>query len=202
MELPKSENTTAHWGWVAKSFHWVIAILVLAQIPLGFYGHNLFEHLQETGDRSQLDLMRTIFALHKSTGLVLGALIIARCYWRLNNEIPPLSQELPHVLRLGALIVHWAFYVLILTMAVTGFIFSEHSTSRINFYLLVEIPQLFDPGEQIAQVMKAIHKVAAYTLTALVLIHTVAAFVHHFVMKDDTLVRMLPGFLGGRRSKD
>lgn len=201
MELPTAENTVAHWGWVAKSYHWIIALLVLVQIPLGFYGHITFEYIQETGDMTSLQAARDALTWHKSLGLVLGVAMAARLWWRSTHSIPPLSRELPHLMRKAAALAHWLFYALVFTLVITGYVFTEHSPSLINFFFLFEIPQAFDPGEGVADVAKMIHKVAAYGITGVAIIHIAAALFHHFAMKDDTLVRMLPGFLGGRHGR-
>lgn len=201
MELPPTENTVAHWGWVAKSYHWIIALLILAQIPLGFYGHITIEHIQETGDMTRLQAARDALTWHKSLGLVLGLAMVARLYWRSTNSIPPLSRELPDLMRKAAATAHWLLYALVFVLVISGFVHTEHSPSLINFFFLFEIPQLFDPGEAAAEAMEIVHKVAGYGITGVAIIHIAAALFHHFAMKDDTLVRMLPGFLGGRHSR-
>ncbi len=202
MELPPAENTVAHWGWVAKSYHWIIAILVLVQIPLGFYGHITAEYMQETGDMAPLQTVRDVFTWHKSLGIVLGLAMAARLWWRSTHMTPPLSRELPRYLRHLAATVHWLFYALVFALVLSGFVFTGHAPSPINFFFLFELPQVFDPGEGAANIAKLVHKVAGYGISAIAILHIAAALFHHFAMKDDTLVRMLPGFLGGRHARD
>jgi cytochrome b561 len=39
----------------------------------------------------------------------------------------------------------------------------------------------------------AIHEILANTLVILAALHAVAALIHHWVLRDRTLIRMLPG---------
>ena len=70
----------------AMTLHWLIAAVVLAQIAFGWY---LQLVPRETPDR-------TIFVnFHKSTGLVIGLLIVFRLAWRLTHTPPPLPESMP-----------------------------------------------------------------------------------------------------------
>lgn len=194
----KVKNTTAHWGPLAKLYHWGIAALIFVQIPLGFYAHFTIEAMQAAQDFSDIDQVRTIFAIHKSTGIIIGLAMLPRLYWRLTTVRPPLSGELPHWWRFSALSVHWVLYVLTFAMVFSGYTLSDST----NFYLLFELPRGFEVSDGVKDVARGVHWFAAWSLTALVIFHTVAAIFHHFAMKDDTLVRMLPKILGGRATKD
>ena len=35
------ENTATQWGWLSKTLHWLTALLIFVQIPLGFYAESL-----------------------------------------------------------------------------------------------------------------------------------------------------------------
>ena len=70
----------------AVVLHWVIALAVLGQIAFGWY--------LQTVPRLTPD--RTVFVnIHKSTGLVIGLLILARIAWRLTHKPPPLPASMP-----------------------------------------------------------------------------------------------------------
>src|SRR2546430_17721119 len=81
----------------AMTLHWLIAAVVLAQIAFGW-------HLQLI---PRLTPDRTIFVnFHKSTGLVIGVLIVLRLVWRLSHKPPPLPSSMPEWERRAALVNH------------------------------------------------------------------------------------------------
>ncbi len=192
------ENTEGHWGSVAKALHWSIAALVFAQIPLGIFAEGQREAMVAAVDMSQIERVSAIFSLHKSIGLTLGLLVIARMIWRVTHYVPPLSGEMPWQLRALAHITHWGLYVLLLTLVASGFVASEGAHARIDFFYLFELPNILTISEQTKEIAETVHKTALWSLVVLVLLHVGAAVTHHRVLKDDTMVKMLPGFLGGR----
>src|SRR5258708_36552705 len=77
-------NDTDSWGAPAKLFHWVMAALILAQIALGLMAANW--RLSPT----KIEL----FFWHKSTGMLILALVGLRILWRLANPTPELPAGL------------------------------------------------------------------------------------------------------------
>src|SRR5258708_16230061 len=77
-------NDTDSWGAPAKLFHWVMAALILAQIALGLMAANW--RLSPT----KIEL----FFWHKSTGMLILALVGLRILWRLANPPPGLPAGL------------------------------------------------------------------------------------------------------------
>ena len=104
------DNTAGHWGAVAKAMHWSIALLVFLQIGVGRYADELKETMIASGDRTGLEGVIAAFDLHKSIGLVIALLVIARIVWRVTHYVPPLSGEMPRALRAFAHITHWGLY--------------------------------------------------------------------------------------------
>ena len=88
-----ARNSVLRYGSVAMTFHWIIAILVIVNIGFGLY----------MGDLPRTDPNKfMIVQLHKSIGLTVLILSIARLGWRLMNPVPPLPLGMNPVLRLGA----------------------------------------------------------------------------------------------------
>jgi len=193
------ENTAGHWGAVAKSLHWAITLLVFVQIALGFYAHEQKEAMVAAVDMSQVEDVAAIFHLHKSIGLVIGALVIARLIWRVTHYVPPLSGEMPIALRALAHGTHWTLYVLLLTLAASGFIVAAGSSLGLDFFYLIHMPQLIALSDEARDLVELVHKICVWSVAALITLHISAALFHHFALKDDTMVKMWPAFLGGRR---
>ena len=192
------DNTAGHWGPVAKALHWAIAALVFIQVPLGFYAHWQKKQMIAALDMSRIEDVAAIFDLHKSIGIVIALLVIARIAWRLTHYVPPLSGELPRAVRVLAHVTHGAFYAVLLLLPISGYVISVGSHIEIDFFYLFHIPNLFEVSESTRQLAETVHLVCVWTLIPLTALHISAAAFHHFALKDDTMVKMWPALLGGR----
>src|SRR2546422_4036514 len=86
-------NSTESYGIIAQAFHWLVALLVLAQLGIGLYAANLPVSLARLRWLSH----------HKSLGLFILALLLLRLGWRALNPPPGLPGSMPHWERRAAL---------------------------------------------------------------------------------------------------
>jgi cytochrome b561 len=63
----------------------------------------------------------------------------------------------------------------------------------VSFFGLFELPDLVRYDERLFHTFIDIHKWLGYALIVLILIHAAAALRHHWVSRDETLKKMLPG---------
>jgi cytochrome b561 len=63
---------------------------------------------------------------------------------------------------------------------------------------VLPIPDLINADKALGHTLKSVHELLNYGLLTLVVLHVGAALQHHFMLRDDTLYRMLP-FSGGRK---
>ncbi|MFC3303015.1 cytochrome b [Parvularcula lutaonensis] len=170
---------------VAKFLHWLIALIILIQIPFGFYMHNL----------EPSEFKFTLYQLHKSAGLIVLALALFRLYWRLTHPIPPLPAAMPNWQKIVARFTHVAFYVLIIGIPLTGWAMVSASTLGIDtkIFFLIPVPHLPVPqGEEQVEFWIEVHELLAKATIGLLVLHVGAALKHHFHDRDDILIRMLP----------
>lgn len=170
---------------VAKFLHWVIALIIVIQIPGGFFMHNL--------EASEFKF--TLYQLHKSSGLIVLALALFRLYWRLTHKIPPLPAGMPDWQKILARFTHVAFYVLIIGIPLTGWAMVSASTLGIGtkIFFLIPVPHLPVPqGEAQVEFWIEVHELLAKATIGLLVLHVGAALKHHFQDRDDVLTRMLP----------
>jgi cytochrome b561 len=176
-------NDTDSWGGPAKLFHWVMALLIFAQIPLGLMAANW--HLSPT----KIEL----FFWHKSTGMLLLALLALRLGWRLANPTPALPAGTPRWARAAARSGHALLYALMVALPVTGWIINSASNIPFRVFWTIPLPALVAPDKALADLFTLVHR-GLFVLLALVLVaHIGAALRHHFVKRNDILTRMLPG---------
>jgi cytochrome b561 len=171
-------HPTERYSTGAIWFHWIIAVLVIANIVIGL--------LHET-------LLRGTLNLHKSIGLTVLVLTIGRILWRLAHRPPPLPHYVAGWQRHAAHGMYWIFYALLLIMPLTGWAMSSGPKRHpLQWFGLFDWPYLpVDAGT--ADVTHTSHVLLGYLMAVLVVIHIVAALRHHFLLRDAVLTRMAPG---------
>jgi cytochrome b561 len=178
------QNTQRCYGTVAIVLHWLMAVLLVALVALGFY----MVALPEVG----FDIKKIMLILyHKQLGVLAFALVAVRLGWRFANPLPGLAENLPDWQKVAARFVHLCFYALMLALPITGWLMSSAAGFPVSFLGLFTLPDLVMHNEHLFQVFVAIHKWLGYALIPFLCVHAGAALRHHFVLKDDTLRKML-----------
>jgi cytochrome b561 len=172
-------NTKEQYGVITIALHWIMAILIIGLLILGLYMVSLpisFEKLK-------------LYGWHKEYGFLVLFLVIIRLGWRLINITPQLS--LPILEKIAARSVHWAFYIFMFAMPLTGWLITSYAGLPASFFGLFVLPNLVSPNDELRVLCEEIHKWLGYALIATIILHTCAALKHHFINKDDILKRML-----------
>jgi len=175
-------NTQAQYGSLAKFFHWTISSLVILMLMAG----TTMMLMDDSPLREQ------IFHIHKLTGLVILLLMILRGLWALNNPKPLLPPTTKAWERLAEHTMHLTLYIVLFAMPLSGWIMSTASGYIPSIYGL-EIPFFWlGKNKAIAEAGETVHLVLAWSILVLVSMHILAALKHHFVDKDNILIRMMP----------
>lgn len=175
-------NSLTHYGSVAKSLHWVLALTLGAQFTLGWYMTELSYY-----DRWYHDAP----AIHKACGMLLWLLALLRILWTLYDRPPPLVDGMKHWERLAAKASHSTLYLMTLLIPLSGYLISTAKGAGIDMFGLFEIPALFPAVKQMEELAGKVHYVLAFGTAYLVLAHMLAALKHHFIERDNTLKRMI-----------
>jgi cytochrome b561 len=83
-------------------------------------------------------------------------------------------------------------YVLLFAMPLSGWMMSSARGFPVSWFGFIQLPDLVPKSKPLYDAFLTTHEVLAWTLGAVVTLHVAAALKHHFVLKDDTLRRMLP----------
>jgi cytochrome b561 len=168
----------------AVTFHWITVILVLAQAYFGF----TFA-LSEPGPARD-----GIFIWHKTTGVVILLLTLARLAYRLRNPPPPFPPELPAWERFAAVWNHRLFYLLLIAMPIVGFIAVSGYANGPTTLLLggIQVPVIPGVSKETGDLAGEVHELSAYLLAFLILVHIGAALKHQFVDHWRGSARMPP----------
>ena len=186
-------NSQSRYGSIAMLLHWLIAAMVLINVCLGLYFVTLPTDFPGKSLFTQT---------HKSIGLTILMLSIFRLVWRWLNPQPPLPGNMGPLLRFGSKAVHWLFYFLLIAIPLAGWCIVSVSPLSITtiYFGTFKWPHIgflnslaMDQRRALLPYFVNTHNTLAFLALALIVLHTIAALYHHFVMKDDVLRRMLPG---------
>lgn len=177
-------STDSGWGTLVRAFHWLIALLILVQAAIGL----TMVTMATTPDKVR------VFALHKSIGLTILALVLLRIAWRLSEKRPTDPPTMPRWQVRAARGMHFALYVLILAIPLSGWWFNSASNAPLVWFGLVDIPSLTHGYAPLWKPRALLlHQTLFWILVALLVLHVGAALWHHFRQRDDVLRRMVAG---------
>tara|TARA_R110002072_G_scaffold140661_2_gene285035 strand:+ start:213 stop:794 length:582 start_codon:yes stop_codon:yes gene_type:complete len=187
---------TQRYTAVAITLHWIIAIMLVMLIVVGWQAGDLLEALQ-TGQETDATLedVRFVYNMHKTFGMLVLVLSLARLIWRLTHKTPPMPETMKGWEQFAARFTHIAFYVLMIGMPLLGWITA--SSSGLPSYLLdnsaLRLPDLPVPQtDAVHDFFGWLHGRGGWAILVLLALHAGAALKHHFFDKDDVLSRMLP----------
>ncbi len=162
----------------SRLLHWVIAILVLATWPLGFF-------IQFTKNEVMLDF----YLIHESLGFLVLWLMLLRVGNRLVARPP--HADGPAIERIAATTVHGLMYALLIVMPVSGFLATNAHGFPLVWFGLLPIWSPLGKAPDIAWTLSTIHTWSAWTLLVLFALHIGAVLLHHVIRRDNTLYRIL-----------
>ena len=174
-------NNTERWGWVSIGLHWITAVLIICLAIVGL----IMSELPTSAFKMQ------VFALHKSFGITVLALTMLRLAWRLFAGTPHAIAG-SRLQTLAAKIVHAAMYGILIAMPLSGWLYNSASGFPLRWFGVISLPKLFTGfNPSIKAFALNIHESLFYVLAALLLVHASAALYHHYIVRDNTLKRMI-----------
>lgn len=186
-------NTTSSYGSVAKTFHWLTALLIITLMPLGLVANNMAYELRTATAPSDALLAQTawLFSLHKTLGVAVFFVALARIAWAFAQPKPGLLHPDRKAESLAAETVHWLLYGSLVLVPLSGWI---HHAAASGFAPIwwpfgQNLP-LVPKSESVAAAMGGAHWVLTKVLGLSLLLHIAGALKHHIVDRDMTLRRM------------
>ncbi|WP_413204561.1 cytochrome b [Rhodospirillum sp. A1_3_36] len=180
--MARLSDTQTAFGAVTKLAHWLTALTVFGMIGLGLYMADL------PLGAAKLEL----YGLHKSIGVVVLVVTLARFGWRSRQPGPgalPSHVAWEHLL---AKATHLALYACLIGLPLTGWIASSAAGFPVSVFGLFTLPNLVGPDPSLQKGAAAIHSWMAWAMMGLIGLHILGALKHHVVDKDETLRRMAP----------
>jgi cytochrome b561 len=170
----------------AVTLHWLIVLLLLTQVGLGF-GFNRFAE-QGTPERMEL------FTWHRTVGATILVLTLIRLAYRLMNPPPPYPDDMPAWRRFAGVWTHRLLYTLMILVPLTGLVAVSGRARDWFTPLAGGIPLPVVPGvdEATGELSGGVHEVLVWTTIALLVIHIGAGIYEAFLARNGVAYRMPP----------
>jgi cytochrome b561 len=180
------------YNGVAMGLHWLIAALLITNIALAWYFNTLHG----------LPKIPPV-QLHKSIGITILLLSLARLAWRIVSPPPPLPATTEGWVRIAAGTVYVLFYVVMIGMPLSGWALSSASAviriKPIMLFGVVHWPAIAPlaqlppaPMKQAHDNFVAVHGLLAKLAYGLIVLHVAAALRHLLLLRDGVMGRMVP----------
>ena len=176
-------NTQVRYGSISIGLHWLTLVILI-----GVYACINLTDLYPKGSEPREALKTWHFML----GLTVLLLVTLRLLNRLVGTSPVVSPPLPRWQQRLAGAIHVALYALMLAMPILGWLLLSAAGKPIPFFG-ARLPALLAENKDLAGQLKEIHETIGTIGYFLIGAHALAALFHHYVTRDNTLVRMLPG---------
>ncbi|WP_416305930.1 cytochrome b [Neptunicella sp. SCSIO 80796] len=163
--------------------HWLMVLLFI-----GVYATIENRGMFERGSDGRELIKYTHFVL----GFSIFVLVWLRLLIRLKNPIPQIIPPLVSWQHYLSKLVHWLLYGLMVTMPILGWLIISAEGKTLDLGLF-SLPNIMPTDKDLAHDLEEIHETIGKAGYFLIGFHALAALLHHYFFKDNTLRRMLPG---------
>jgi len=176
------KNTATRYGTLTIGLHWLMLLLFVA-----VYGTIELRELFEKGS----DPRESLKTWHFMLGMLVFTLVWLRIAARFTGPTPAIKPEPGAWQHLASKLMHLALYVLMIAMPISGWLLLSAAGKPIPFFGL-ELPALIGENKDLAKQIKELHEFFGTAGYFLIGLHALAALQHHYMVRDNTLTRMLP----------
>tara|TARA_B100000780_G_scaffold80448_1_gene54759 strand:- start:3171 stop:3698 length:528 start_codon:yes stop_codon:yes gene_type:complete len=171
-------NNLSKYGLIAKLFHWLTAVGLLIQIPLGFYLVDL------DFDETRINIEQ----FHILIGLIIFYIVLGRLLFKLLSTSPVFDDNNFPGQKFIAKLNHLLLYLTLLTVTFSGILKKLfNGENLIIFFKKINFSYNFEKAEQ----FYSIHVFANYFLIGLITLHVLAVLAHKFLFKENIVKRIL-----------
>jgi len=187
MQATSTTPPALRYSGVAVALHWLLAVALIGIFSVGLY----MADLPFSPQRLKL------YNWHKWAGVTILALSVLRLVWRLTHRPPALPptivRGMPHWQLRAYEATHLAMYGLFFLVPLLGWAYSSAAGFPIVAFGVLPLPDFVPVDKALAELIKPLHGLAAFSLAALVVLHVAAAIKHQWIDKDGLLNRMRLG---------
>jgi cytochrome b561 len=173
-----------HYKPIAKTFHWVSALCIICVLPLGWI----------LDDLPDGPLQSALFDAHRSIGWLILVLGIMRLGVRRIIGAPAPSAQLNRFERISSIAVHHTLYLLLILTPLIGWAMMSAYRAEVPIFGLFNLIPILPENRHVYEILAPIHHGLAFVMAVLIGLHALGSLYHHFIKKDDVLLRMWPRF--------
>jgi cytochrome b561 len=137
------------------------------------------------------DIREALKTWHFMLGLAIFALVWVRLLARFLGRVPEIVPRPPRWQLFVAHATELAIYAFMIVMPLLGWMILSGENQPVPFFGL-QLPALIGENKVLAKQLEEVHETIGDVGYFLIGIHAAAALVHHYIHRDNTLVRMLP----------
>jgi len=175
----------ARWSGGVIALHWLSAAGLALVFTLG---------LAATAGNFDAARKFDLYQAHKALGWLTLALLAARLAARAVRAAPPPGPSWSRATRAASRLVHAALYAVLAAVPLIGWlrVSSAIVPIPVSLFGLATIPNIAPVDADFSDAMALAHKLGAWSLAALVVVHAAAALKHQFIDRDSIFARMWP----------
>lgn len=175
-------NSTERYGTLSIALHWLMLLLFIAV----YASIELREFFPKGSDPRE-----ALKTWHFMLGLSVFALVWLRLLALKLGAFPRIRPEMAKWQHWLARAMHMTLYVLMIAMPLLGWLLLSAAGKPIPFFGL-ELPALIGKSKELAETIKEIHETGGTMGYFLIGLHASAALYHHYFLRDNTLLRIMP----------
>jgi cytochrome b561 len=181
-----TRSSRFRYGALSQLFHWLTVVLVGTAYIVSPGGRE---------DRVYSAAFDTARETHETIGLLVFALVLLRISWRLFEPTPE-SPPMAAWMRYSASAVHLGLYALLLAIPLTAIIGAWLEAHPLTIFGIGDVAPMLPPAHDLGQSIAYIHTILGNVILWLAGFHAAAALLHHFILRDNILISMLPDWKG------
>tara|TARA_B100001093_G_C26254168_1_gene769863 strand:- start:27 stop:557 length:531 start_codon:yes stop_codon:yes gene_type:complete len=171
-------NNEIKYGIISILFHWITFLILIFQIPMGFY----------LADLEFSDFKLSIENYHSIFGIIIFYITLLRIIWKFINVSPLETNKMKSWQSIVSKINHWLLYLSLLAITSSGVIKKLLSGEDVNFLFTSVSLDYFN--FEIVEIAEKTHVSATILLIILLVLHILAVVYHHIFLKDPILKKI------------
>ena len=175
-------NPQRKYAPISIAMHWLTLLLMIA-----IYGSI---ELHEVIPREN-PLRGAMEDWHIYLGFTVLVLAAVRLAINLRMNPPPITPTPPSWQLLVTLGMKVYLYALLLLAPISGWLYLSANDEAIKWFF-IPLPAIAPVSEALAEFAEEAHAIFGLSGYLFIAVHAFAALYHHYLVKDDTLRRMLP----------
>lgn len=163
-------------------FHWIIFIFIVLT-----YATMELKGIAPKGSDAR-EWMKT---LHYTFGGSVMLLMLIRIILKVTHKAPDITPAPPNWQIVLSKAVHGVLYLMFIALPLLGILTLYYGQVEWSFFSYA-MPVSNEQNSNLQHNLKEVHEFIASTGYFVIGLHALAALFHHYVMRDNTLIRMLP----------